>query len=497
MRVAAIIAFILFIPGVGFAENAYFVPGSCRSIQEALDKASSGDLVIVRPGTYYENIDFLGKSIRLQSDIGPEFTIIDGCQAGSVVTFSAGDGQLPVLEGFTITNGSGTPGQHNPATTYGGGIYCEADICPTITGNIITGNTGVTFGGGIFIHFCAPLITANVIANNQAGDGGGVYFIGPAGGGKAGSPGKRGIYAPLIADNVIRDNTATARRGGGVLCHGHSHLVANNLIFGNHAAVAGGGIECYSALNIVNNTVSGNSAGIAGGGISSGGGAFVQITNTILWNNTAPQGKEILVGGGTFPCEIHMEHSDCTGGSSSIHIDAGGTFRLLHGNISTDPGFVDAADNDFHITLGSPCRDAGTINAYGLQAADFEGDPRLAGTRVDIGADEFCQHIYHSGTAVPGSSIDLRVAGPPGSPVMLIHGMPREPLTTSFGELCLDIPPIRCCSIGTIPANGILTRSATVPLWWIPGERQYFQALVGPFGQPSTRLTNLMVLPVK
>jgi hypothetical protein len=51
-----------------------------------------------------------------------------------------------------------------------------------------------------------------------------------------------------------------------------------------------------------------------------------------------------------------------------------------------DPGFVNAADRDFHLTSTSPARDAGTNVGV---STDFEGDPRLWGNHPDIGADEY------------------------------------------------------------------------------------------------------------
>lgn len=50
------------------------VPADYRGIQVAIDAAAPGDLVLVMPGTYKENLDFLGKPITVQSRGGPEST---------------------------------------------------------------------------------------------------------------------------------------------------------------------------------------------------------------------------------------------------------------------------------------------------------------------------------------------------------------------------------------------------------------------------------------
>ena len=57
------------------------------SIQVGITATVLGDTVLVMPGTYYENIDFLGKGITVKSVAGPDVTTIDGTLAGSVVTF--------------------------------------------------------------------------------------------------------------------------------------------------------------------------------------------------------------------------------------------------------------------------------------------------------------------------------------------------------------------------------------------------------------------------
>ena len=86
------------------------VPNDYFIIQDAIDNANRGDVIIIGPGTYYENINFMGKDITVRSTDpnDPDIvaaTIIDGNQQDSVVIFNSGEESNTVLSGITIQNG--------------------------------------------------------------------------------------------------------------------------------------------------------------------------------------------------------------------------------------------------------------------------------------------------------------------------------------------------------------------------------------------------------
>ena len=115
-----------------FAETR-LVPSSYTTIQQAINLADDGDTIIVDPGVYLENINFLGKNITV-TGTDPEnpdivaTTIIDGYRGGSVVTFNSGEGPDAVLSGFTITGGFGSRNDvfgDEDFIYWGAGIHCS------------------------------------------------------------------------------------------------------------------------------------------------------------------------------------------------------------------------------------------------------------------------------------------------------------------------------------------------------------------------------------
>src|SRR5690348_9632238 len=128
------------------AANVLEVPVAFPTIQAAIDAANNGDTVLVDPGTYFENIDFKGKLITVQSAQGPSVTTVDGGNLAPVVNFSHAETSAAVLQGFTIQHGNGT-------STYqyvGGGVHINA-ASPTVIGNVISSNVACVGGGGVSV----------------------------------------------------------------------------------------------------------------------------------------------------------------------------------------------------------------------------------------------------------------------------------------------------------------------------------------------------------
>ncbi len=164
----AAISFCLIGGTVPAVADILHVPGDFPTIQEAIDAAMDGDEVEVHPGTYNETINFLGKAITVYSSDGPDVTIIDAQQTGTVVTCDSFEGPDSVLEGFTITDGNAGNG--------GGMLNIGAN--PVVTNCTFSGNTASDNGGGMLNFKSSPTVTNCTLSGNSASTvGGGTYNL--------------------------------------------------------------------------------------------------------------------------------------------------------------------------------------------------------------------------------------------------------------------------------------------------------------------------------
>jgi len=180
----------------------------------------------------------------------------------------------------------------------------------------------------------------------------------------------------FMAGCLLTGNSAGG--GGGGAFNGS---LSNCIVVSNFAASTGGGYyHFYSGRqgvfppHLVNCTVFGNTAFNSAGGIaystfSGFANDFVAVDNCVIFGNTSPQSTNYTSGITlTFSCTTPLPPG--------------------LGNIANDPLFVNPAVGDFHLQSNSPCINAGN-NAYVVGATDLDGNPRISGGTVDIGAYEF------------------------------------------------------------------------------------------------------------
>lgn len=154
--------------------------GDYQYIQDAIDHASNGSEIIVYPGIYYENLNFMGKTLTLASTylLNPVDslvwqTIIDGHQNGSCIMLVSGESTCRIV-GFTIQHGSGSI--FESFDTQGGGVLMD-NANTTIENCIIQYNTSVAGGGGLYIRKSNVFLKGNTLRFNHSNHyGGGLYI---------------------------------------------------------------------------------------------------------------------------------------------------------------------------------------------------------------------------------------------------------------------------------------------------------------------------------
>ena len=324
---------------------------AATNIQNAVDAASTGNLVLVNDGTYYpeSQID-VTKNITVKSLNGAEKTIVDGGNTNRCFYINAGD----TIDSFTITNGY---------SNEGGGVYCRQG--GTVVNSTISGNSDA----GVYCYLGGIIENSVVIGNSGYGvvcySGGEVNYSTIS---KNSNGGVFCNYGGSVQNCAISENTGA--NGGGINCN-QKAKIKNSLIINNSANGNGGGIymstPVASAINITfaNNTVAKNSAVSMGGGIYST--KPIESFNSIIYDNTASADPQINNNVVTYYCCVEDGN-------------------LSNSSITNNPDFY--SDVNFHFIDGSPCIDAGTNLPGIFSEKDLDGNPRVLEGIVDIGCYE-------------------------------------------------------------------------------------------------------------
>jgi parallel beta-helix repeat protein len=191
------IALLVFCAFVGtVSATDVYVPDNYDKIQWAVDNASTGDTIIVRDGTYNENVD-VSKSLTIRSENGAAHSIINAGGGSAFNVFeplsSPGGIEYVSINGFTVTGGSQ-------------GIYlygaCNNN---TITNNIVSNNDI-----GILIDYADTSghnsITNNIVSNNS---GIGIALW-------------AGAYDNTVANNTVSDEISVRQS--------YFNIITNNTI---------------------------------------------------------------------------------------------------------------------------------------------------------------------------------------------------------------------------------------------------------------------------
>lgn len=270
------------------------------------------------------------------------------------------------IAGLTITQGS---------DSYGGGIM-NVDENLTIEDAVITGNHANGDGGGLWSDGFSHTLTirnSTLSGNTSGGDGGAIYVEDTG-------------NTLTIEGSRITGNTA-GDQGGGIYLYDPDHNIdiLSTTISGNTAAVTGGGIYLYNgyytmSANFV--TIANNSAASEGGGIFMMS-APVDITNSIVGDNTAPANADLSTGPeGEFDVAYSL-------------VEAPGTATITDngGNINVDPQLDPLANYGGPTETHRPGVNSPVINAADPTfvpppGTDQRGFARVVAGRADMGSVE-------------------------------------------------------------------------------------------------------------
>ncbi len=240
----------------------------CRydRIQKAVDEAKSGAIILIGPGTYFENVVIDKNSVTLVG-VSANETTVDGRFRGPVFVLGSqavgtAAAQISVtLTGMTITHGEGVTG---------GGIVQNA-LTFLMTDSVIVSNVATQSGGGIevkavggyptlgttiercdIVHNQAPVgagieveweagaqITDSLIADNTGGDGAGLH-------------GEYASYTTIVG-TTVSNNTSSGSGGGIWIAQPHERFVPSGIVtlessavVNNTAAQLCGGVAIFS-----------------------------------------------------------------------------------------------------------------------------------------------------------------------------------------------------------------------------------------------------------
>jgi len=387
-----------------------------RDISTGFAASANYDTLIVADGVYTgasnRELNPQGHVIRVLSVHGPATCTIDCQSAGRAFDFDGPSAPgSSLIAGFNIIDG---------AATKGGGIYVSH--ASVRVANCIVRDCVAQLGGGIYLGSTSSIVKFCTLSGNVATGaastamaGGAILVIQDSFAATSGPA--------IVTHCKFFGNRATdANEGGGAIGHTSTAplgptvpaLDVDDCLFaGNSCGAWGGGVgSAYfngahgSVLAITDSTFVGNRAAY-GGAVASFSDATATIANCILWQNAAPNGHELAIAPANGSATV--SYCDVQGGLAQAWIgETSGNFHWGSGNFDLPPRFVDAdgpdnvmstwEDNDYRLSLSSPCIDAGDNDAVPADLSDIDDD----GNTSEIVPQDLDLHArFHDTSSVP------------------------------------------------------------------------------------------------
>jgi len=324
-----------------------------QSVQKAVSAANSGTEIWVAAGTYHDSVVSNNSNIQMQDGVS-----LYGGFAGTETSLS----QRNWTQHPTILQGdSGTILMRIPA---------QAAVPMVISGFQFTGSTAIFFYGTVSI----ATISNNVFQSQVGIQGLGVNPVIQFNTFELHEAGSTAVSlsgAPKILDNTILVQSGGAGATGIEVSSNSSSVqavIASNLLQGLGIAIM---VQSSNPL-IANNTV----VGATTCAICVVSGTPIVANNIVAFN----PGKGLYnLSGHAWPEYYNLVYGN---GTNYSNVTAGS------GDISENPLFVNNSSN-FQLTSTSPAINAGDNSIVQAGWVDLNGNARIVGSTVDLGAYEF------------------------------------------------------------------------------------------------------------
>ncbi len=333
-----------------------------------------------------------------------------GIYASASLNISAGN-----LAGNIATGGDGQAPGSEKASGYGGAIYSLGTL--TITTSTISGNTaqgdpntvgGATYagfggagqGGGVFAGGLTTITSSTISGNTaQGGLGDAPYHGGTGGaGGVANGGGILETQTLTLTDSTVANNSAIGGRGGpgayedgnggaGGAGLGGGVFVASQELYSNDSTISGNTVAGGAGGDAIGSGyINGGPGAASGGGIALGNG-FAILSNSIVDANTStPSTEDDIFGSIATDSQNNLIG---TGGGQFISNGTNGNIVGVTNPLLSPLGSYGGPTQTMLPLYNSPAVNAGSNSLIpaGI-TTDQRGYARVAGSTVDIGADE-------------------------------------------------------------------------------------------------------------
>lgn len=295
------------------------------SIQHALDLARPGDLILVTNGVYRTG----GRAVC--GHVTNRVSILL-----PVTVRSVGGPEKTIIKGFQLPGVTNADSSVRCAYLTNGSVLSGFTLLEGATRAVGNPRTDQA-GGGVWCESASAIVSNCVFVGNRAHSLGG------------------GAFQGTLKNCRLIGNSAMDQGGGAYDC-----ALIDCVLTRNSAGNSGGGVF-YSKMT--NCTIAANAAKVSAGGVDS-----CTLYNCIVYFNSAPSRPNWVMSLLNYCC--------------TQPLPKGG------GNFTNAPVFLNLAAGNLHLAPNSPCINAG-LNIRTHAESDADGNPRLTGEAVDIGAYEF------------------------------------------------------------------------------------------------------------